>query len=762
MGSWSGRSLGVLVPLLLAFVGCGGGGGGTSPPPPPPPPPPPAPVASVVVTPAQNQVQVGGTAQLAAQPRDAAGNALNRPVSWSSSANATATVNQSGLVTGVAPGNATISATSEGVPGTAAVEVLALPPVVITQIAPAILTEGQAATITGSGFSPTPISNDVRIGGLPAPVSQASATSLSVTVPVSLCLAKGSAVTVRVTVDTRTDDAQAPVNPASFLSLNVGEQRLVQFPFDRCFQFDAAAGNERYVVGVQSVSSDASVVNTIKVVGDVPGGTSGVAPLEVPAVMTGGPTLSPAVIARLQRWSRHLAATSAAYERERPLLQSIVDRVRAFAAAPAVARVPSVPGTVIEGQVVPIRVAQFGLGNSCTQFATINAKIRKITQRGVFAEDEGNPVLLDQAVIDQAAADFGPIYDLDVDHFGAVGDFDQNQRVVIVITKEVNKASAPPLGFVTHANLLATTACAGSNEGEYFFMRSPDPAGLHAAGPYTVADLVGDINVLLVHEFAHNIQGARRLAAGGQFMVSWLAEGMATAAQEMAGFALTGRSDGNNYGRTVAYTTLGADPRDFFNYVSDWIAYFGYNFAGGHVPGTPEQCTWVGNAAGGNPGPCSFPIRLLYGVPWSLIKYQIDRRLGGPANQKTITRQFSNLVSAPGFPELEAVLGQPIAVLMAEWAPMLWIDDRYLAAADHQYRNWNIRDIVGAWQSAGAELQPRIRGFADFADEFPIRAGSTAFFEVSGGNRPATALRVREPGGGAAPAIVSAWVVRVQ
>jgi hypothetical protein len=342
-----------------------------------------------------------------------------------------------------------------------------------------------------------------------------------------------------------------------------------------------------------------------------------------------------------------------------------------------------------------------------------------------------------------------------------VGDFDQNQRVVILVTKEVNKATTPPLGFVSHANLLATTQCAGSNEGEFFFMRSPDPAGTLPAGSYPVSELVGDINSLLIHEFAHNIQGSRRLAAGGQFMVSWLAEGLATAAQEMAGFSLTGRSDGNNYGRTVAYTTLGGDPRDFFNYVSDLIAYFGYNFAAGHVPGAPEQCTWVGNAAAGNPGPCSFSIRLLYGVPWSLIKYHIDRRLGGPANQKTITRQFSNLVSQPGFPELETVLGQPIAILMAEWAPTLWIDDRYLAAADYQLKNWNLRDLVGAWQSANAELLPRIRGFTDFADEFTIRGGSTAFFEVSGGNRPATALRVRETGGGAAPQIVTAWVVRV-
>jgi hypothetical protein len=718
-------------------------------------------VASVAVTPPQNQVQVGGTVQLTAQPRDAAGNALaGRTVAWSSSANGTASVSQSGLVTGVAAGNATITATSEGVPGTAGVEVQAPPPVVIAQVAPATLVEGQNATITGSGFGATPAANSVRIGGVAATVTQASATSLTVTVPATLCLPKASEVTVQVQVGTQSDDTQAPVNPAAFVTLNVGQQALVRAPADRCLQFDALAGTERYVVGVQSVTSDAAATTVVRVVGDIPGGTSGVAPLEVSAAGIRGPALPPSEVRRMERWSRHVGATAAAYERERPVLQAIVDRGR-VQAAPPVGSVPTVPGTVTEGQVVPVRVPIFG-ANTCTSFATVNAKIRKITARGIFAEDEANPVLLDQSVVDQAAADFGPIYDLDVDHFGAVGDMDQNQRVVILFTQEVNKVSSPPLGFVSHSNLLATAQCPGSNEGEFFYVRSPDPAGTLPAGPYPVADLVADMNSLLIHEFAHNIQGARRLASGGQFMASYVAEGLATAAQEMAGFALTNRSDGNNYGRTVAYTTLGGDPRDFFNYVSDWVAYFGYNFAGGHVANAPELCTWVGSASSANPGPCSFPIRLLYGPTWSLIKYHIDRRLGGPANQKTITRQFSNFVGQSGFPELEGVLGQPIAVLMAEWAPMLWIDDRYAAAADYQYKNWNLRDIVGAWQSANAELQPRLRGFADFADEFTIRGGSTAFFEVSGTNRPATAVRIRGAGGVAADAIITVWVVRVQ
>src|SRR2546426_707557 len=75
----------------------------------------PPPVASVTVSPATVSVRVGATVQLAATPKDASGNPLSgRGVTWASSNTAVATVNGSGLVSGVAAGPATITATREG------------------------------------------------------------------------------------------------------------------------------------------------------------------------------------------------------------------------------------------------------------------------------------------------------------------------------------------------------------------------------------------------------------------------------------------------------------------------------------------------------------------------------------------------------------------------------------------------------------------------------------------------------------------------
>lgn len=88
-----------------------------------------APVASVSLSPTTATLQVGGTQQFTATPRDASGNALTgRTVSWSSSNTAVATVSAAGLVTGVASGTATITATSEGKSGTATVTVNAPTP----------------------------------------------------------------------------------------------------------------------------------------------------------------------------------------------------------------------------------------------------------------------------------------------------------------------------------------------------------------------------------------------------------------------------------------------------------------------------------------------------------------------------------------------------------------------------------------------------------------------------------------------------------
>lgn len=81
-------------------------------------------LASIRVSPGTVSVAAGTSAQLSAAPLDAGGLALTGvALTWASSAPAVASVNASGLVTALTTGNATITATSAGITGSAAITV---------------------------------------------------------------------------------------------------------------------------------------------------------------------------------------------------------------------------------------------------------------------------------------------------------------------------------------------------------------------------------------------------------------------------------------------------------------------------------------------------------------------------------------------------------------------------------------------------------------------------------------------------------------
>ena len=95
------------------------------------------PVASVAVSPSSATLRIGATQQLSATTKDSANNVLTgRVVTWSSSATGVASVSATGLVTAVAAGSATITATSEGKSASATITVTAVPVASVT-VAPA-------------------------------------------------------------------------------------------------------------------------------------------------------------------------------------------------------------------------------------------------------------------------------------------------------------------------------------------------------------------------------------------------------------------------------------------------------------------------------------------------------------------------------------------------------------------------------------------------------------------------------------------------
>jgi uncharacterized protein YjdB len=111
-------------------------------------PPKPTPIATVSVAVNPSTVQVGQTAHAVATLKDSTGNALSgRTIVWASSNASIATVDATGLVTGVAAGSSTITATSEGKSNASGVTVSAAAPVPVASVV----------------VSPSPVS--VQVGG---------------------------------------------------------------------------------------------------------------------------------------------------------------------------------------------------------------------------------------------------------------------------------------------------------------------------------------------------------------------------------------------------------------------------------------------------------------------------------------------------------------------------------------------------------------------------------------------------------------------
>lgn len=109
-------------------------------------------VASVQIVPTSVSVRIGTTVTLMAQTTDAEGATLvGRALEWSSSNTAIAAVTNAGVITGVQAGAVTITATSEGRSGTAAVTVTLNPVATVTvSPSPDTLGVGTDATLTAT------------------------------------------------------------------------------------------------------------------------------------------------------------------------------------------------------------------------------------------------------------------------------------------------------------------------------------------------------------------------------------------------------------------------------------------------------------------------------------------------------------------------------------------------------------------------------------------------------------------------------------
>jgi hypothetical protein len=743
------------------------------------------PVGSVTVTPANHTLGVGGSVQLTAAVRDVNGGTLNnRTVTWTSADAGIASVDGNGLVRGVAAGSAVITAASEGVTGTAQILVSASAAVVIGSVSPARIQEGQSATITGTGFSPEAGLNEVRIGNVAATVVSATATSLTVTVPPADCLPARD-VAVSVTVSGLRDERLHPWRPASFLDVPVGQQLVLAGGKVACLQFDASTSGATYLIGVQSVSGTPTALTDIQMRASTPGSVSGNPALDAAWLDAGHAAVAPhshdigtpmpPMSASAQRLRAHREAELKFRLEERQQLQRQLSGARRLdrqypAASTAAA---AVPGSVQVGDSVQVKYPS--RLNSCFNSKPLSTVVRYRGTRSIWLEDVANPAGgFSEAQYAQLGTMFdNDIYDANEEYFGEPTDLDGNGRIVVVITREIN-TERTVLGRVYFADLFPED-CPGANGGEFFYGIAPDPDSLAGGMRLSTQEALREYPVIVAHELAHVIQVGRRTRAAGSLPIQtiWELEGQATLAEEVVGHRVTGRQPGQNYGFSVAWNEPALRPESWYiNPFIDLVLYYGYESQQSTIPGAPEQCGWMGIAENGSMGPC-IGGRSLYGVTWSFLRW-ISDHYGPtfPGGEQGLHRAMV-MDSRSGFATLSALTGRPIEEMLAQWSAMLYLDDRQ-AGLDPKLTlpSWDFHGgtgtvpgpgLTGIWSRLiqNAQLRPRQRSFSAFLETASVRAGSTAYFRVSGTTRPATALSVRA-GNGALPLDAQVWVVRLQ
>jgi hypothetical protein len=404
-------------------------------------------------------------------------------------------------------------------------------------------------------------------------------------------------------------------------------------------------------------------------------------------------------------------------------------------------------------------------GDFCASFKSVDAVVRAVGAKGVWLEDLANPVGGYSAGDFQIFSDLldTVIYPTDVDYFGIPSDLDGNGRLAILVTKEANKFRLPLLGFVVSTDLSPRARCPSSAEGEIYYGIAPDPSGSLTFGPYSRERGIQDTPGLIAHEFTHVIQFSRRLVLSDKpNMAGWTAEGQATLAEEVVGYEFEGRSSAQNYGFDVAFNHDEPSSIDWYSRrFLDLARYFGAETPTNKVTGAPEECSWLDQRPI-NPGPC-VGGRDVYGTPWSLLRWLTDH-FGPtyPGGEKGLQRALID-DGGVGYANITNVVGLPIETLLAQWATALYTDDRVPGLSPRlTLPSWNLLDIFDRGLVESARLVPRSRGFSNFADSFSVRAGSAAYFRVSGATHAPTGIRIRNSSDGRLPSIMQVFVVRLQ
>ncbi|MFN0100346.1 MAG: Ig domain-containing protein [Gemmatimonadaceae bacterium] len=722
-----------------------------------------------------------GAYRLRATPRDAAGlPVLGAPLVWSSSAIRIASVDPNGRVAGVAAGTASVTASVEGHVASTTVTVSPVtsptsPQIVAT--APSIAEPAQLLSITGANFGESVGANTVLVDGVPAVVTSASATQLFVQLPAADAFACEPVRTVQVQVSTAGGIGARAITLRTLtpVALAAGQSLILSStPQARCLELAHAQG--RYLLTVPNAArtlgtSGGAIAVSLRGVG------TGLPAVTAPAAAAAnlfGPALPGPQDSRPPRHSRAELAHDALSAANRDIIRTAMHGGARPRAMSAQALAPAV------GTIVPVRLADIGNPQLCSDFISLNARSVFVGERVVILEDTltslgGVPTTAGQ--VDAEIAQVGSeLESITWDIVRTFGDplrmdsrLDDNQRVFIVITPRMNlKLGGAVLAATVSCDFFSRAQFAASNVGEYIYTQAPK----HLNADFSLGSRQRwrhEIRATLAHELKHVASYAERIVRAQPIEDPWLDEATARHAEELFARATLGATRFGDEGGAriacelragqLAYPACAETPRvmrPHFEGLWDFLD-------------APHVRSPLGPTESGD---FSF-----YGSGWAVTRWVLDQE--GLGESPFFTALTLN--GFAGVTNLEVHTGRSWDQILPEWSLAMAVDGRIAdpsASPRTRFLSWDLASVfslmcdelgpcaggAGTRIPRANPLRPTQRAMGSFTLDFPsIVSGGFVAVELSGTPGDVTqVLELRGPNGAPLPASARLAIIRLQ
>jgi hypothetical protein len=343
--------------------------------------------------------------------------------------------------------------------------------------------------------------------------------------------------------------------------------------------------------------------------------------------------------------------------------------------------------TVAAGDLVSLNT---NADDACTNARMRTGRVAAVGTRSVVVADTGNPTGgFSDADYRSIAATFDTLVaPLGGEAFGEPTDIDDNGKVVLFFTREVNaltpaSSGAYVGGFFWSRDLFPQTAsvpsdaCAGSNAGELVYLMVPDPRGSINGNAFSAADTRGFITGTIAHEYQHLINSSRRLyvnTTADAWEETWLDEGLSHIAEELVFYRTSGLTPRANLDAT-ALRRSSRFVSAFNDYQLDNLARYG---------------SFLASTTGNSPYAADDSLATR-GATWAFLRYAADQQ----GSDGTVWRQLVNAPSS-GFANLRGVFGSDLTSLVRDWSTAVLTDDLTGVAARWQQPSWGFRSIFAA------------------------------------------------------------------